>query len=200
MPIDPKYLSPFIPGEFYHVYNQSPSNKKMFIEEKNYCFFLHLIKKYLLAWIDLYTYCLIPNHFHLFIRIKDTGNAGEMGSDVNRIVTNQFRKLFIAYANTINKEYGTHGGVFSRPFKRILITSEAYFSQLIFYIHCNATHHNICAHPSKYRFSSYNSILSNKPTLLRREEVLDWFGGKESFISSHETMTIEFSKLPFYIE
>lgn len=198
MPIDPKYLAPFIPNEFYHVYNRSPSNKKMFFEEKNFYFFLHLIKKYLLSYVDLYSYCLIPNHFHLFIRVQEL--IGSPTPETNKIVTNQFRKLFIAYSTSVNIEYASHGAIFSTPFKRIIITNEAYFSQIIYYIHYNAIHHNICTHPSQYLFSSYNSILSDRPTFLKRNEILNWFGGRELFLKSHEMMKNEFLDLPFYIE
>ena len=199
MPIDSKYLASFITGEFYHVYNRCASSKKMFIEDRNYYFFLDLFKKYLISYVDLYAYCLIPNHFHLFFSIKDIDNT-IADDDINKTVTNQFRKLFISYTNSINKEHNLHGGIFSTPFKRIMVTSEAYFTQLIFYIHCNAIHHNICNHPSQYKFSSYNSILSDKASLLKRDEVLNWFGGRESFIKYHEMMSREFLILPFYME
>jgi REP element-mobilizing transposase RayT len=141
MPINPKYLSPFIEREHYHVYNRCASNRKMFHEDKNYYYFLDLLKKHLLPYIDLFAYALIPNHFHLFIQIqRQVGGAG----NANNTITNQFRKLFISYTNGINKRYGTHGGIFSTPFKRIAITNDSYFSQLIYYIHYNAIHHKIC--------------------------------------------------------
>ena len=196
MPINSKYITPFIPHEFYHVYNRCPSNKKMFIEKKDYFFFLDLIKKYLVSHADIYAYSLIPNHFHLFIRIKEVLNYFEK-IDTNQVITNQFRKLFISYTTSFNKQYGIHGSLFSTPFRRIMITSDSYLSQLIYYIHYNAIHHNICTHPSQYLFSSYNSIISDKLTLLRRKEVLSWFGGIESFIKSHELMKLKFINFPF---
>ena len=141
---------------------------------------------------------MIPNHFHLFIKVKDIDEASE--TDVNKTITNQFRKLFISYTNTLNNEYEMHGSFFCTPFRRILITDEAYFSQIIFYIHCNAIHHNLCTHPSQYRFSSYNSILSDKPSLLKRDEVLAWFGGKEAFIKGHELMKSYYEETKFFLE
>jgi putative transposase len=36
-----------------------------------------------------------------------------------------------------------------------------------------------------YKWSSYHSIISDKPTKLERETVLDWFGSKEEFIDFH---------------
>ena len=153
----------------------------MFTEERNYFFFLDLIKTYLLSYIDLYAYTLIPNHFHLFVKVRD--DIDHLENEINKAVTNQFRKLFIAFTGALNKEYEMRGGLFLTPFKRVLVTDEAYFSQIIFYIHCNAIHHNLCTHPSEYLFSSYNSISSDKPSLLKRDEVLAWFGGKKPLLN-----------------
>jgi hypothetical protein len=36
-----------------------------------------------------------------------------------------------------------------------------------------------------YPWSSYDSVVSEKPTLLKREEVIDLFGSKEDFIDYH---------------
>src|SRR5204862_226559 len=106
MPIDSKYLATFEEGEYYHVFNRSHSNLKIFHEEENYSYFLNLIKKHLLEYIDLYSYCLIPNHFHLFIKIKERSDVSD-DMDINKIISNQFRKLFISFTNSINKSYDT---------------------------------------------------------------------------------------------
>ena len=199
MPIDKKYLAPFAPGEYYHIYNRCPSHKKMFIDTADYEYFLSLLNRYLIASLDVYAYSLIPNHFHLFVKIIESKKQ-QSNFDTNEFVTNQFRKLFITYSGYNNMKCKTHGAVFSRPFKRIRITDEFHFSQVIYYIHANAVHHGICEHPSQYAYSSYQSMLSTKPTLLKRQEVLDWFGGREQFIRSHDTMNTAYLSAPFFIE
>jgi hypothetical protein len=120
--------------------------------------------------------------------------------DIHKSVSNQFRKLFIAFTNSINKAYGMHGGLFERPFRRLKVDSESYFSELIFYIHANPVHHRICMKPEDYKHSSYYSILSDKHTLLKREEVLEWFGGKEMFVKYHKTQMERFGTYPYEIE
>lgn len=199
MPLNPKYLAPFVEGDFYHVFNRSPSNKKLFYKDGHYQFFLDLVKKYLLEYVNLYSYCLIPNHFHLLLRVSETLKPSAF-DQTNKVVGNQFRKLFIAYGNSLNKEQDTHGSSFVKPFRRIQVPQDADFSQVTYYIHSNAVHHGICKHPSEYPHSSYNSILSDKPTLLKREEVLEWFGGRDSFVKSHKMMNAEYLKTPFALE
>ncbi|MEO6454823.1 MAG: hypothetical protein ABIN97_12155 [Ginsengibacter sp.] len=199
MPIDTKYLATFEAGEYYHVYNRSHTNTKLFHEEKNYLHFLNLIRKHLVEYTELYAYCLIPNHFHLFIKIKENLMKDE-SVDINKLISNQFRKLFIAFTNSINKAYDMHGSLFETPFRRLKIDSESYFSQIIFYIHANPIHHGICAKSEDYKHSSYLSILSDKPTLLKRKEVLEWFGVRKFFKKYHDIQMERFSTIPYEIE
>lgn len=183
MPINPKYLAQFSPGKYYHIYNRSPSQKIMFINHDNYLFFLQQLKKYLSGYLNFFAYCLFPNHFHLFVQVKD---CDERTNDINAIISNQFKKMFIAYSNAFNKMHNMHGGIFQTPFRRILVDDEDYFSAIIYYIHYNPQHHNINIALEDYLYCSYPGFTSDKPTLLEREGVLKWFGGKEAFIKYHK--------------
>ena len=53
---------------------------------------------------------------------------------------------------------------------------------MIHYIHNNPFHHHYRDSYEKWPFSSYNAFLSNSPTKVRREDVLDWFGSKSAFV------------------
>lgn len=55
-----KSILSFTPGEYYHVYNRSPSHRKMFIDPADYKYFLSLLNRYLVASLDVYAYPLIP--------------------------------------------------------------------------------------------------------------------------------------------
>ena len=39
-----------------------------------------------------------------------------------------------------------------------------------------------------WKYSSYGTILTDKPTHLQRDTVLDWFGGKDEIIKRHDEM------------
>jgi REP element-mobilizing transposase RayT len=198
MPINQKYLAKFESGGNYHIYNRSHSDKKMFPYEENYSFLLLVIKKYLVNYLDFYAYSLLPNHFHLFIQVKNNQNIED--EKINAFIVNQFKKLFIAYTNSFNKTYEKHGGIFSTPFRRIAVNNDAYFTQLIYYLHFNAAHHQLVENFEIYPYSSYKSILSDKPTLLQREKLLNWFGGRDKFIKYHTIQRKAYEKFPFYIE
>lgn len=46
-------------------------------------------------------------------------------------------------------------------------------------------HHRYCEKMEDWKWSSYNTILSLKPTKLLRQETLDWFGGIKGFTDYH---------------
>jgi hypothetical protein len=66
------------------------------------------------------------------------------------------------------------------------VSSEIYFQQLIFYIHNNPVHHGFVEKISLYPWSSYETIISNKPTRLKRNDVIVLYGDAENFIYYHD--------------
>ena len=53
-------------------------------------------------------------------------------------------------------------------------------------VHANAVHHGFCKRIEDWPHSSYHALISNAPTLLKRTELLNWFGGAEAFIRFHK--------------
>jgi putative transposase len=70
MSIAEKYLATFCDEGVYHVYNRTNNKELLFREEDNYYFFLKKYHQYLGPFVYTYCYNLLPNHFHLVIRIK----------------------------------------------------------------------------------------------------------------------------------
>ena len=62
---------PLHEGKFYHIYNRGNNRETLFYTEANYKYFLKKYDKYLSEYIDTYAYCLLPNHFHLLISVKE---------------------------------------------------------------------------------------------------------------------------------
>ena len=97
-----------------------------------------------------------------------------------------FSNFFNAYAKAFNKAYHRTGALFQRPFGRIEVTNEAYWFRLVTYIHQNPQRHSFVADFREWPYSSYQLLLSEKPTHLKREDVLEWFGGRENLLAVHE--------------
>ena len=63
----------FKPYHVYHIFNQGNNKDLIFFEERNYHFFLEKMKKHLLPHAHLLAYCLMPNHFHWLVCVKQKG-------------------------------------------------------------------------------------------------------------------------------
>ena len=57
-------------GKYYHIFNRGNNRENIFIEERNYRYFLKLCAKHITHVADTYAYCLLRNHFHFLVRIK----------------------------------------------------------------------------------------------------------------------------------
>ncbi|MBN1978783.1 MAG: hypothetical protein JW918_15405, partial [Anaerolineae bacterium] len=105
-----------------------------------------------------------------------------------RSPTQQFSNLFNSYAKSINKAYGRTGSLFQKRFGRIPVTSDAYFAALVRYIHFNPQKHGFVSDFREYPYSSYQMMLSDQATRLKRNEILEWFGDKVAFVKFHRDL------------
>lgn len=178
------------PNQVFHIYNRGINGMPVFFEDKNYRFFLNQLERYVLPFSNVYAYCLLKNHFHLLIKVRDDYELDRTISQNKDKpyywhVSNGFSSLLKSYTRAINKVYSRTGPLFEPKFKRIHVENDYYFSRLVMYIHHNPVKHNITRNFEKYLHSSYLSYISRAPTRLERKEVLSWFGGIEEFIAFH---------------
>ena len=193
---------PLEEGCFYHVYNRGNNGDNLFYQAKNYTYFLQKYDLYLSDYIETYAYCLLPNHFHLLIRVK---TKEEVASDSDSItkadgksdgiagnlengkkVSEQFRRFFIGYSQAIQKQENRTGSLFQKNFKRIKVENDAYFSWLVYYIHANPQTHGIIDDFKSYPHSSFGRMVNPKPTKLQKSYVLSWYGGTEQYGLFHQ--------------
>jgi putative transposase len=184
--------TPLQPDTYYHIYNRGINGQNVFLEEKNYVYFLQKYTQYVFPFFDTYAYCLLKNHFHLLVKAKSENDIRLYLKDKHKekniswVLSNAFSSLFKSYAQAINKQYERTGGFFEEPFHRIEVKTEAYFSALVSYIHTNPQKHGFVSDFREYEHSSYHSHIHSKTTKLKRDEVLEWFGGAENYAKFHE--------------
>ena len=71
----------FAEGNIYHVYNRGNNSKTVFFDHENYMFFLEKIRTHILPHADILAWCLMPNHFHLMISVKQVEISEQVISD-----------------------------------------------------------------------------------------------------------------------
>ena len=61
----------FEEGYIYHIYNQGNNRRKIFFKRENYLYFLQKIRTQILPYGDVLAWCLMPNHFHLMVYVRE---------------------------------------------------------------------------------------------------------------------------------
>lgn len=143
-----------IADSYYHVYARGASRQEIFLESADYYMFLSLFRRYLSAEdvkdsagmsyaklyddIQLLSYCLMPNHFHLLLYQVNEGAMQRL-----------MRGVMTAYSRYFNKKYDRSGGLFETRYKASRISSDTYLMHITRYIHLN---------PKEWREYPYSSL------------------------------------------
>ncbi len=202
-------ITPLKFGQYYHVYNRGNNRQNIFLERRNYPYFLQLYIKYLLPVATTFAYCLLPNHFHFLLRtytkeeqraywfeqqrqqigpLSESGPISPAKPKPFKLTepSRAFNNMFIAYTRAVNKATGRTGALFERPFGRKLVNSDAYFQTLIVYIHQNPQHHRFVNDFRDWKWASYGAFNSSGTSHIKRAEAIEWFGDMPSFLEAHQ--------------
>lgn len=182
---------PLSSGRFYHIFNRGNNGDRVFYNDENYRFFLRRLDEHLSELIEVYAFCLLPNHFHLLVRIKERPRPPSEAlhlTDAKLLkdpVSAGFQRMFTSYSKAINKQERRHGSLIENPFKRIEVSHPRYLANLVFYIHANPQLHGLCEDFRQYPWSSYKRILINRPSKLEKNAVLSWFVNPANYLDYH---------------
>ncbi len=103
-------MIPLTPGQIFHIYNRANGRENLFTNEGNYHFFLDKIELHLSPVCTIYSWCLMPNHFHLLAKIKNEPelqlleSLKSFKSSPEKFVSKQFSNLFSSYTQAYNKQ------------------------------------------------------------------------------------------------
>ena len=182
------YSADFYEDGIFHVYNRTNNKDLLFRSTYNRLYFLKQFKKYLNPFLDTFCWNLLPNHFHFLVQIKTAEQIKNYletltfqalkpiekkylvdESTTELLLELEWKRFFNSYAMAFNKQHNRQGNLFQRSFKRVEIIKESHFTQAIIYIHANAQYHKLCNDFTEHQWSSWHTILSDKPTHLKRE-------------------------------
>ena|ERR1700730_2959830 len=194
-----KTLAKLLPNETYHFFNHANGFENLFVEKRNYSFFLKRLKKYILPIAKLYAYCLMPNHFHLVgaIRTEEellkafkinkqiSQNSKILEKLLKKKISKAFANLFSSYAQSFNKVYKRRGSLFVPSMKKKLIEDDDSFCKVVHYVHANPVHHGFVSTMNQWPHSSYNLFFSSDDSIIEKDYVIDLFGGLDEFIKYH---------------
>ncbi|MDP2631595.1 MAG: transposase [Candidatus Uhrbacteria bacterium] len=191
---------------YYHVYNRGVDLRRIFMDEMDYRRFfesmylfndsnhkhrsgrevdrtLKLSAHEILQLdreplVDILSYCLIPNHFHIFLRqVQDGG------------VSHFLHGLGMGYAKYFNLRHKRTGSLFEGAYKVVHVKNEAHYYHVPRYIHLNALDEidpkwrnglvdnweEAMEFIDSYRWSSHHTYMGREQLLpvVERQDLLD---------------------------
>lgn len=167
-------------GFYYHVFNRGIDRRATFTDVREYRRALELLYFYQFARIpisyshyiqlpraikeeytkrihaltrqvEIVSYCLMPNHFHLLIRQTD-----------DKGIQTYLSNFLNAYTRYFNKRHERKGPLFEGTFKSVLIDSDEQLIHVSRYIHLNPVVASLVEKDSitNYKWSSLSHYLS----------------------------------------
>jgi len=117
---------PIETGRYYHLFNHSNIGFNLFHNHENYKFFLQRYSKYVHPFVNTYAYCLMPNHFHFAIRIKNVEECELLSNSdhPNRTVTNAIKNWLLSYSKSYHSVFSTRGNLYYQKIRRKEVTDE----------------------------------------------------------------------------
>lgn len=160
---------------YYHIYNRGVAKSEIYLSDQDYHVFINYLREYLSPpvaptpeeirkmdykyirknyydEIELLSFCLMPNHFHLLLKQKQAHSIEKF-----------MRSLLTRYSVYFNKHYDRVGHLFQGVYKGILIGNDEYLWWLSRYIHRNPL--EIKKYPQQltnYQYSSYPTYLNKE--------------------------------------
>ncbi|OIO23416.1 MAG: hypothetical protein AUJ54_01710 [Ignavibacteria bacterium CG1_02_37_35] len=159
---------------FHHLYNRGANKALIFYERENYLYFLRRMKHYRAKFsINILAYCLMPNHFHLFV--EQTTDEFSISMFISSLLN--------SYVKSVNKKYVRSGTLFESKTKSKQIDEEAYVKWVIKYILENPVQAGLAESISDWEFSNAKDLLSLRDgTLTDINYVKSFFQSKEIMI------------------
>ena len=207
------------PNTSYHIFNHANGFENVFREDENFRFFLEKYRVFITPVAETYAYCLLPNHFHLVIRIRkreeieefirnkkcpsnnfsNLSNFGKVektisDEEIERFLSKQFANLFSSYTQSFNKMYKRMGSLFIKNFRREPIMDKEYFINTIIYNHRNPIHHGFCTGFTDWGYTSFNEIIELKEETVEVEKIIKIFGSPDRFVELHEQNLVNFKQ------
>jgi putative transposase len=135
-------------NHIYHIYNQGNNRQKIFFARNNYLYFLEKFNKLVSPYVDVIAWCLMPNHFHFMLYVKEieleiiesedftqseTLTKEKKALTKKRTLNDSIGVLLRSYTRAINKQENMSGSLFRNPTRSECVTrfegiSPSYFN------------------------------------------------------------------------
>lgn len=156
-------------NNFYHVFNRGNDRQVIFLQQRNYTFFISKLKSILSEHCHVVAYCLMPNHFHLMLYLdeKSTG-LGVKSKPLLQTLKQKLGTLQSSYTRAINNQEKKTGSLFQSKIKVVELETD-HASTCFHYIHQNPVKANLVNDFNEWPYSSYLEYLNHADGVCNKE-------------------------------
>ncbi len=189
----PGRLESLATGEIYHVYNRGANKQHIFHLPRDYRRFVQTISYYRFLGpkpkfskfitgtivpvelaedkkhVEIYCYCLMPNHFHLLIKQLKEGGISKFLGDLSN-----------SYVKYGNLKHTRSGPLFEGRFKAVHVDRDEQFLHVSRYIHINPRVARLVNNLDDYRWSSFGDYMIGNSSLCNVSEILSFFANNSA--------------------
>lgn len=199
----PARNTPLVTGEFYHIFNRGINKQPIFLSSRDYKRSVEMLRYYSFAnvklryskflllsneernrllskykkenkkIVNIISFCLMPNHFHLLLQQSEDGGISNFLS----IFQNSYTRFF-------NTKYTKIGPILQGQFKAVHIEDEYQLLHLSRYIHLNPFTSFIVQKIEdleKYLWSSFTEYLKEETIVDNSRIILSNFKTMEDY-------------------
>jgi len=155
-----------IEGGLYHVYNRCARGEPVFADPQEAIEFVELAREVKERdGLTVFAWTLLSNHFHLAVRTSAVPLSRTM------------KHLQGSYSRAFNRRLQRTGPLWQSRYQARFVEDQAYFEQLMVYIHLNPVRAGLVSDPADNVFSGHRELLGtvSRP-LVDVDEALVGFG------------------------
>jgi len=159
------------PDAVYHITSRGNNRQAIFHDDADREMFLVLLGQAAARFpLHLFAFCLMSNHYHLFLRTPEPNLASAM------------HWLNATYTMRFNRRHHRLGHLFQGRYRAVVVFEESHWWHLSMYLHLNPVRAGMVPDPGVYFWSSFRDFTRRKSRFewLKPEEVLTGYGRGEA--------------------
>lgn len=133
-------------GLVYHVLNRSNGRRRLFRRDEDYAAFLRVLAEALRRHpLELFAFCVMPNHWHLVVRPAEDGHLSRFMRWLAQTHTQRWRHA--------KKKVG-EGALYQGRFKSFIVQEDHHFLAVCRYVEGNAVRPTLARRARAWRWGS----------------------------------------------